>query len=174
MPTPCFWLHSISYAKFAPGWALIGANFDPIQKIGVSLRIYFHFSFTWLDSFFPLLHLSLPLLHVTSLSPSSLSCAILCVLKSLKLLLMASAYACIVQVLHDMKKDVATVTEERHRAATQLKATLECITPVADQRMSTKATMLARQFYMKVSMLVCTRAMFGPDNIVSVAFQACM
>ena len=81
---------------------------------------------------------------------------------------MASAYACIVQVLHDMKKDVATVTEERHRAATQLKATLECITPVADQRMSTKATMLARQFYMKVSMLVCERAMFGPDNVYSV------
>ena len=87
---------------------------------------------------------------------------------------MASAYACIVQVLHDMKKDVATVTEERHRAATQLKATLECITPVADQRTSTKATMLARQFYMKVSMLVhvCKRAMFGPDNVVSVACQA--
>ena len=70
-----------------------------------------------------------------------------------------------------MKKDVATVTEERHRAATQLKATLECITPVADQRMSTKATMLARQFYMKVSILVCRRAnltmfnLIGPDNI---------
>ena len=113
----------------------------------------FHFSFTWLPP-----HLSL-LLKRTPLSPSSsLSCAILCVLKSLKLLLMASAYACIVQVLHDMKKEVATVTEERHRAATQLKATLECITPVADQRMSTKATMLARQFYMKVSMLVCRRA----------------
>ena len=123
-----------------------------------SFRIYFHFSFIWLLWVPSFLCSTLPVLSsytYLSLSPSSLSCAILCVLKSLKLLLMASAYACIVQVLHDMKKDVATVTEERHRAATQLKATLECITPVADQRMSTKATMLARQFYMKVSMLVC-------------------
>ena len=109
-------------------------------------------SVTWLVSFAPL-YVCPFLLHIL-LSRSQLSCAILCVLKSLKLLLMASAYAYIVQVLHDMKKDVATVTEERHRAATQLKATLECITPVADQRMNSKATMLARQFYMKVSTYV--------------------
>ena len=30
-------VHSISYAKLAPGCALIGANFDPIQEIGLKV-----------------------------------------------------------------------------------------------------------------------------------------
>ena len=54
------------------------------------------------------------------------------------------------QVVHDMKRDSKTVTDERHKAATVLQATLQQITPMAEHRMKTTATFLAKQYYEKV------------------------
>ena len=53
-------------------------------------------------------------------------------------------------MVHDLKRDVKSVTEERHRAATQLQTTLQYIVPPAEQKMKSTATLIAKQFYGKV------------------------
>ncbi len=82
--------------------------------------------------------------------PTPYSCALLSVVKMLKLMLMSSAFACIIHVAHDVKRDAQSVSEERHRAATGLQNTLHQIIPVAEQRMKSVATHLAKQYCEKV------------------------
>ncbi len=85
-----------------------------------------------------------------TLFPAPYSCALLSVVKMLKLMLMSSAFACIIHVAHDVKRDAQSVSEERHRAATGLQNTLHQIIPVAEQRMKSVATHLAKQYCEKV------------------------
>lgn len=81
-------------------------------------------------------------------------------------MLTASAYACIVQVVHDMKRDSRSVTDERHRAATVLQTTLQHVIPLAEQKMKTTATNLAKQYYDKVGEAsVSGREMFHVHSI---------
>ena len=72
------------------------------------------------------------------------------VLKSLKLLLAASGYACIVHVAQDIKTGGATVSEERHRAATILQNTLTQVINTSEHRLKLTATVLAKQHFDKV------------------------
>ena len=74
--------------------------------------------------------------------------AMMTVMKMLRLLLTASAYACIMEVVQDMK--VKQVSEERHKAATVLQTALQHIIPITDQRLKLTSTMLARQHWEKV------------------------
>ena len=73
----------------------------------------------------------------------------------LKLLLVASAYASIVQVIRDMKRDSRSVSTETHRSATQLQTTLEQIIPMAEQKLKNASTNLAKQHYELVCVCVC-------------------
>ena len=69
----------------------------------------------------------------------------------LKLLLVSSAYACIVQVVHGIKKDPHSIPEERRQAVTLLQSALEHIIPVSEQRLKNTSMNLAKVYYEKVS-----------------------
>ncbi|CAI8002162.1 Probable ubiquitin carboxyl-terminal hydrolase FAF-X [Geodia barretti] len=74
--------------------------------------------------------------------------AMMTIMKMLKLLLMASAYGCIVHVVQDMKNK--QVSDERHKAAMVLQTALQNIIPVNEQKLRHTASMLARQYWEKL------------------------
>ncbi len=71
-------------------------------------------------------------------------------MKMLKLLLVSSAYACIMQVVYAMKKDPHSITEERRAAVTQLQSALEQIIPASEHRLKSTAMGLAKEYFKKV------------------------
>ena len=93
------------------------------------------------------------------------------VMKMLRLLVTASAYGCIVQVVQDMKNMqvsqisvhelprvshtciIIQVSDERHKAAMVLQTALQNILPVNEQKLRHTASMLARQYWEKVHFL---------------------
>ncbi len=75
-------------------------------------------------------------------------------MKMLKLMLMASAYACIIGVVNDVKRGLQSVSDERHRAATVLQNALTFIVPMSEHKMKLVATNLAKQYFDKVCVCV--------------------
>jgi len=80
--------------------------------------------------------------------------AFLSVLKMLKLLLVSSAYACIMEVVRKMKAEPGSISEQRRASATHLQSALEQIIPPSEQRLKNTAMQLAKQYYEKVSVVV--------------------
>jgi ubiquitin carboxyl-terminal hydrolase 9/24 len=74
--------------------------------------------------------------------------AMMTIMKMLRLLLTASAYGCIVQVVQEMKNN--QVSDERHKAATILQTALQNIIPVNEQKLRHTSSMLARQYWEKL------------------------
>ncbi len=92
--------------------------------------------------------------HYPSPPPSSPhSSAFLCMMKMLKLLLVSSAYACIMQVVYAMKKDPTSVTTERRSAVTLLQSALEHIIPASEAKLKSTSMSLAKDYFKKVSLL---------------------
>ncbi|XP_064393950.1 probable ubiquitin carboxyl-terminal hydrolase FAF-X [Halichondria panicea] len=76
--------------------------------------------------------------------------AFLCMMKMLKLLLVSSAYACIMQVVYTMKKDPQSVTTERRSAVTQLQSALEQIIPASEVKLKSTSMSLAKDYFKKL------------------------
>ena len=74
----------------------------------------------------------------------------LTVMKILRLLLMASAYSGIVQLVQELKRDPKQVSEERHKAASVMQTALQHIIPATEQKLKHTATQLAKQHREKV------------------------
>ena len=83
--------------------------------------------------------------------------ALLSVMKMLKLLLLSSAYAIILEVVQDIKR--GRVTEERHHNAQQLQRTLEHDLLTTEQKLKYASAQLAKQHFEKVCYFVCQRIM---------------
>ncbi len=98
---------------------------------------------------------TLHLVGSISFTPPPHSSAFLCMMKMLKLLLVSSAYACIMQVVYTMKKDPQSVTTERRSAVTQLQSALEQIIPASEVKLKSTSMSLAKDYFKKVSLRWC-------------------